>query len=172
MEPSGKIPAKSKGKPDFRTENERSISRTQQHYRDGTRIDNVLKRYQTQGVNPNDVGLFRAHVNQQEFGIADTTYDYQTQLNKIVEIKAKFNRLPSGIREKFRNDPARMLAFMADPKNLKASIEMGLLPGAEKLEEASKKLEAEKIAAATAAKAKADADLQAAIKAATAAKTQ
>lgn len=99
---------------------------TKQSFRDGTKVDRILKKYAALGVDPNDVGMFQQSVAGMEFGIADTTYDYQYQLNKINEVKENFARLPSRIREKFRNDPGRMLRFMSDPKNVAECVELGL----------------------------------------------
>lgn len=110
---------------------ENAPSKTQQHYRDGTKVDQVLKRYASLGVNPNDVGLFRSTLAGKVYGVADTTYDYQYQLNKLNEVKAYFDSLPSGIRDRFRNDPALMLRFMADPRNLEECVKLGLFAGEE-----------------------------------------
>lgn len=106
-------------------------SKTQQHFKDGTRIDSVLKRYAALGVNPNDVGLFRSTLAGKVYGVADTTYDYQYQLNKLNEVKSYFDSLPSGIRDRFRNDPAQMLRFMADPRNIEECVKMGLFASPE-----------------------------------------
>lgn len=106
-------------------------SMTKQSFRDGTRVDSVLKRYAAIGVDANDVGLFRQHMAGAVYGVADTTYDYQYQLNKINEVKRYFESLPATIRDKFRNDPAQMLRFMADPKNIEECQKMGLFTKAE-----------------------------------------
>lgn len=104
-----------------------TTSLTKQAFAKGTRVDSILKKYATQGVNPNDVGLFRANVAQQPFGVADTTLDYQQQLNRIIRIQDYFKKLPSGIREKFAHNPANMLTFMADKRNLQECIKLGLI---------------------------------------------
>lgn len=107
-------------------------SMTKQSFRDGTKVDRILKKYAAQGISPDNVGLFQRSVANMEFGVADTTYDYQTQLNKINEVKEYFAALPSRIREKFRNDPARMLRFMSDPANMDECVKLGLFRGPEK----------------------------------------
>lgn len=110
---------------------------TKQQFRDGTKVDQILKKYATLGVDPNNVGLFQRNVAQMAYGTADLVQDYQVQLNRINMVKAYFASLPSGIRDKFANDPKRMLDFMADPKNLEACAEMGLFAKAEKEEAAA-----------------------------------
>lgn len=122
MNGPAKLPRKSKQALDFTGVE----SMTKQSMANGTKVDQILRQYQTRGVNSNDVGLFQRNVLAGEFGIADTTYDYQTQLNRIIEIKEKFGRLPSSIRDKFRNDPAVMLRYMADPANMAECVKMKL----------------------------------------------
>lgn len=117
-------------------------SMTKQSFRDGTRVDAVLKRYATQGVDANNVGLFQQSVASQKFGIADTTYDYQTQLNKLNAVKEYFARLPSRLRDFFRHDPANMLEYMANPGNIEKCVEMGLFAKPEGSERKAKAPEA------------------------------
>jgi len=110
-------------------------SKTEQHHRDGTQVDRILKQYQTKNVNTNDVGLFRHHViANMDFGV-QPDHDYQQQLNRMIEIKKRFDRLPADIRERFRNDPARMVAWTANPKNLEAAIKLGLITAPEEKKE-------------------------------------
>lgn len=102
-------------------------SRTKQSFRDGTKVDQILKQYATRGVNPNDVGLFQSHViGNMNFGVQPDT-DYQQQLNRVIEMKQKFLRLPATVRDKFLNDPARMISWLANPKNIPDAIKLGLL---------------------------------------------
>lgn len=107
---------------------DRGVSKTQQHHAAGTRVDSILRQYETKGVDANSVGLFRwAHQPAPEYGIQQD-FDYQTQLNNVIKVKEYFASLPSRTREIFKNDPGRMLRFMTDPKNLKQCQELGLLP--------------------------------------------
>lgn len=101
-------------------------SQANQADRDGTRVDSILKKYATRGVDSRDIGLFQQHTAQMTFGVQDMEKDYQTQLNKINQVQDYFKNLPSRIREKFGNSPANMLKFMADPKNLETCQDLGL----------------------------------------------
>lgn len=123
MESRGKLQPKKNTKLDFTG----TVSKTKQAFKHGTQVDNILKRYATMGVDANDVGLFQRHVAQSNYGIADTTLDYQAQLNRVIKVQEYFRRLPSSTREKFRNDPANMIAFIADPKNKTEAIKLGLV---------------------------------------------
>lgn len=107
---------------------EKGRSKTQQHFAAGTKVDAILRQYETKGVDANSVGLYRwSHQPAPQYGVQQD-FDYQTQLNNVIKVKEYFATLPSRTRELFRNDPGRMLGFMADPKNRKKCEELGLLP--------------------------------------------
>lgn len=52
--------------------------------------------------------------------------DYMTYLNTVVDANHAFSRLPARWRERFMNDPAQMVRFVDDPKNLEESYSLGL----------------------------------------------
>lgn len=109
-------------------EGEAGRSRTEQYHADGTRVDQILRKYATHGIDANNVGLFRrAHVPAPQYGIQQD-FDYQTQLNTIIKIQDYFSTLPARTRELFRNDPGNMLQFLSDPRNRDQAIKLGLLP--------------------------------------------
>lgn len=111
-------------------------SKTVQHYRDGTQVDSILKKYATMGVDSNNAGLFRQGVARMPYGMENPLhFDYQGQLNAIVKVNSYFESLPSRMRDQFGHDPANMLKFMADPKNADECRKMGLfetVPGSER----------------------------------------
>lgn len=47
-------------------------------------------------------------------------------LNQVANVKSQFEHLPSEIRARFLNDPAKLLDFLADEKNNEESIKLGL----------------------------------------------
>lgn len=109
-------------------------SRTKQAFRDGTKLDSILRKYATIGVDPNDIGVFRQTMAGATYGVADTSHDYQVMLNRVNYVQEYFARLPSRIRDRFANDPARMLDFMADKRNIDECVKLGLFratPGGE-----------------------------------------
>lgn len=109
-----------------------AISQTKQSFKDGCKIDNILRKYGTVGLDPNDVGIHSARVAQMPFGKSDTQLDYQAALNAVVETQAYFARLPSTIREKFNHEPANLVAFMSNPKNMDECVKMGIFRKEEK----------------------------------------
>lgn len=44
----------------------------------------------------------------------------------VTEAREKFLQMPPELREKFENDPAKLVSYLNDPKNLAQSYELGL----------------------------------------------
>ena len=51
---------------------------------------------------------------------------YHEAVNTVLEAKTTFDNIPSHIRQKFDNDPAKFLEFIADPENQAELVELGL----------------------------------------------
>jgi len=89
--------------------------------KDEADINNLVKTYARTGIVPGaDIPSFNFEV--------DEIVDYQTALNRIMQADADFMSLPSGVRERFDNDPAQLLAFVHDSANRDEAIELGLVP--------------------------------------------
>ncbi|QXP44271.1 MAG: internal scaffolding protein [Arizlama microvirus] len=101
-----------------------AVSITKQSFASELNINNIIDRFLKTGV------IDPLLVNQRSAVFADVSDigDYQTCLNKINAVKAEFELLPADVRNKFDNDPAKLLDFVVDPANKAVSIEMGLLP--------------------------------------------
>lgn len=61
------------------------------------------------------------------FGQFDGPADYHGTLQAVLDAKAAFAELPAKLRSRFENDPAQLLAFLADPENRTEAAELGLL---------------------------------------------
>lgn len=99
---------------------------TQQQYSKDADINNIMARYRKTGVliNPLDPDSNRVPLFMDVSGIGDFQA-VQTRLNSINEA---FMTLSPDVRAKFDNTPAKAIDFMTDPKNLKESVDLGLLP--------------------------------------------
>lgn len=97
-----------------------------QAHRDGTRVDKILKRYATLGVDEHNLGAFLSSTAKLPFGISPTV-DYQQALNAVIKVESYFASLPSRIRDRFGHNPERMIEFMNDPANLEECQKMGLV---------------------------------------------
>lgn len=53
-------------------------------------------------------------------------FDFQSAMNTIVNAQRAFSALPSNIRSRFANDPARYIAFCENPDNLDEMRKLGL----------------------------------------------
>lgn len=103
-----------------------TISRTKQAFRDGTRIDVVLKRFSTLGVDATLApSIFQQGLARATFGV-DLGKDYQQQLTAVVRVQQYFESLPSALRARFDNSPAQFAQFVTDPANLEEGRKLGI----------------------------------------------
>lgn len=93
---------------------------TQQHLKDATDINLILKRYDRDGV--------LTHVNQARAIYGDFTIvsEYQEALDYVADAQERFAELPSGIRKRFQNDPGQFVEFVTNPANLPEMYDLGL----------------------------------------------
>lgn len=59
------------------------------------------------------------------------SFDFQTAMDGIVLARETFQSMPSKIRDRFGNDPAHMMAFLADSENRYEAEKLGLIPATE-----------------------------------------
>lgn len=95
--------------------------RTKQSFKSECDINTIMARYQSTGILPD-------MLNQQNGQYLDVTeMDYQSSMELVAGARSLFNELPSKIRSRFENDPAKFLAFTSDEKNRPEMAELGLL---------------------------------------------
>jgi len=93
---------------------------TKQEFADECDINILMSRYQSFGQIPN--------LNEREPQYLDATgFDYQEHMQFIAGANTMFAELPSRIRNRFDNDPAKFLDFTSNPNNRSEMAEMGLL---------------------------------------------
>lgn len=91
---------------------------TEQSFAYETDINNIVKRGVQSSLPPN---------NQKPiFGQTFSPNQYSEALNTIASAKSQFEELPSHIRHKFENNPAKLLAFCSDEKNYEEAVKLGL----------------------------------------------
>lgn len=106
---------------DFLDENgEPAVGRTEQHHKDSTMIDTVLRKYDKTGL--------ITHVNRAtaQYGDFTTINEYQESLNLVMQAEDSFLELPSDIRKQFGNDAGAFFEFATNPDNANKLVEMGL----------------------------------------------
>lgn len=96
-------------------------SLTQQHFRDECDLNTIMSQYTQSGLVPE--GTSRTAL----YGDFSQVDDYLTALNTIENARNQFNELPARARERFKNDPLELLAFLQNPDNKPEAQRLGLL---------------------------------------------
>lgn len=96
-------------------------SLTKQSFAAECDFNNVLAKWQVSGL--------ISHVNTRSpiFADVSSVSDYQSSIELIRSAQDMFFSLPSSIRDRFANDPARLLAFLSDPQNRAEAVSLGLV---------------------------------------------
>jgi len=95
-------------------------SMTQQQFADECDINNI--------VASNASGRPITHLNQStpEFADFGDSTDFHAHQNYLAEAREAFDALPSHVRARFNNDPAALLDFVTDEKNIDEAVKLGL----------------------------------------------
>lgn len=96
-------------------------SATRQEFKKETDINVIMKRAQKTGQ------ITHVSGRMPFYGDATQITDYKSALDAIYQANETFMSLPSTLRNKFENDPAKLIAFLQDDKNRETAIEWGLI---------------------------------------------
>lgn len=92
----------------------------QQQFRDECDINVLFGRYLETGVIPQvENGL--------SYGNFEGIFDFQTAMNAVRTAQGVFEQLPARIKNRFDNDPQKMLEFLADDTNREEAEFLGLV---------------------------------------------
>lgn len=94
-------------------------SRVQQHHKDSTDLNKILKKYTQTGLRPSPKPGYYADLTKMK--------SYQESLDTVIRANEAFETLPANVRKEFNNNPAELVKFMADKKNQQRAIELGLI---------------------------------------------
>lgn len=92
----------------------------QQQFREECDINIIVKRFGLTGELPNGIHM---PVSGDFSGITD----FQSAMQLVREAQESFNELPAHVRERFGNDPGRVMAFLEDDKNRDEAIRLGMV---------------------------------------------
>jgi len=95
-------------------------TRTQQHFKDETDINNILRQF-------NITGLLPKKAITPQYGDFTGIRDYHGALNAVIAAEDEFMTLPATLRARFDNDPAALIQFLDNPDNLDEAIKLGLV---------------------------------------------
>lgn len=96
--------------------------RTKQSFVEECDVNNIMRRYER--------GQEITHVNPAQpryFDASDTPADYLQACLVVRQAEGAFAQLPAAVRDRFANDPARLLSFLSDPGNRDEAQKLGLL---------------------------------------------
>lgn len=97
-------------------------SMTKQSHMAECDINNIVAHFQHTGM----VKHMSANAAQGIYTDLPNELDYQQSLNVVLEAERAFESLPSGIRNRFSNDPAAFLEFVSNPANADELVQLGL----------------------------------------------
>lgn len=95
-------------------------SLTKQQFKNDCDVNVILKKYGRHGVVPQFDYL------KPQFGDFTTVEDFHSAIDRIMDSRAVFDRLPATLRARFKNDPALLLEFVADDRNYDEAVKLGI----------------------------------------------
>lgn len=95
-------------------------SMTQQQFRDEADINEIVRRFGLTGQLPDNLSM---PVSGDFTGVSD----FQSAMNLVLQAQEEFMKLPAPVRERFGNDPGKLMAFLDDASNRDEARNLGLL---------------------------------------------
>lgn len=96
-------------------------SKVQQHKKDKSDINLLVKRYAKTGLMPTVDG-------KPIYADISALGDYHEMLNRGLSAKRAFQALPADFRKRVQNDPKKAIEFIEDPNNTLEAVALGVLP--------------------------------------------
>lgn len=115
------------------------VSMTLQDAKDECDINMIIARHDRTG---SWSGSGRLPTAVPQFGEFDSVDDFQTAQDIILRAREHFASLPSHVRARFENDPARLLEFVSNKDNLDEAVRLGLANAPESILETPAQLPA------------------------------
>lgn len=89
-------------------------------------INFLLARYKNTGSLYTAEDMIKAK-RRPQFGDFSGIPDYQDSLDKMHDALSMFGDLPLAVRQRFSDDPVKLLDFFQDPNNLDEAVQLGLV---------------------------------------------
>lgn len=94
---------------------------TKQEFRDTTDINKMVAQYELTGLVQN------ANGGVPMYGDVSEMLDYKEAADKVGRANSMFAALPAELRERFGNDPGRMISFLSEAKNVDEAVRLGIV---------------------------------------------
>jgi phage internal scaffolding protein len=95
-------------------------TRTQQHFKDETDINNILRQF-------NITGQLPKKALTPQYGDFTGISDYHGALNAVIAAEDEFMTLPATLRARFNNDPSELIQFLSNSENKDEAQKLGLV---------------------------------------------
>jgi len=99
----------------------KDASKTQQHFREQTNINNIISKYKRTGFLP------VVQNGQPMYGDFSSGKSYHEMVNQVQTAQEAFEQLPGEFKKKFEQNPGAMIDFILNQENQQVAIEMGLI---------------------------------------------
>lgn len=99
---------------------EPQVSLAKQEMQEACNINNLMSRYVKTGE------ITHLNLVPPQYGDFTTATEYQDAMNALAQANQAFAELPVRVRNRFENDPAQLIDFMADQKNYEEGQQLGL----------------------------------------------
>lgn len=94
--------------------------RTKQSFKDECDINNIMRRFELTGE--------ISHLGARTPIFGDfPDMDFAQAMAVVTMARERFSELPAAVRDRFANDPGRLLAFLEDPSNREEAVKLGLV---------------------------------------------
>nr|QJB21017.1 MAG: internal scaffolding protein [Microvirus sp.] len=92
---------------------------TQQSFKDECDINILLAKFAVTGQLPDNVRV-------PQFVDFEDTFDFQSSMNVLRAAEEAFASMPANVRDRFANDPGRLVEFANNPDNYDEAVRLGL----------------------------------------------
>lgn len=92
----------------------------QQQFKDECDINTIVERFGISGELPSNI---RMPVS----GDFTKVGDFQSAMNMVRQAREAFDELPGQVRQRFFDDPQRLIEFLEDPDNRGEAVKLGLV---------------------------------------------
>lgn len=103
--------------------NPKDRSLTNQSDMDVADINKIMAKYEKTGVLIDPDGFTR----QPTYGDFTEVKNYHEMMIAIRNVERAFDQLPAPIKNRFENDPQKLILFLDDPQNKDEAIKLGLI---------------------------------------------
>jgi len=95
--------------------------KAQQQFKEKCDINHIMRKYHKTGL--------IEHLSRKQGTYADLTSikGYDEALQTVINARESFMSLPSAVRNRFQNEPQKVIDFLADSNNYDEGVKLGLL---------------------------------------------